>query len=101
MWITPWFSFFYVGGPSSSTRSSRTISCTGYLVPQPFATGGNRSYPYFWAIASDPWYPGYETRTVALEPSVERVVRAVHSTGGRIGTHMLLWVLPWDSVVRP
>jgi hypothetical protein len=29
------------------------------------------------------------------------VAGAIHSIGGRIGAHMLLWVSPWDSVVRP
>jgi hypothetical protein len=37
---------------------------------------------------------------VGWSRSVERVVGAVHSTGGRIGTHMLLWVPPRDLVVR-
>jgi hypothetical protein len=54
----------------------------------------------FWAVIGDPWYPGYKTPTVAPEPSVEWVAGAVHSMGGRIGTHMLQWVPPRDSVVR-
>jgi hypothetical protein len=29
------------------------------MVPQPFATGGNRLYPKFWVVTGDPWYPGY------------------------------------------
>jgi hypothetical protein len=33
------------------------------------------------------------------EPSVEQVAGAIHSLGGRIGTHMILWVPPWDSEV--
>jgi hypothetical protein len=37
------------------------ISGTGCLVPQSFATGGNQSYPYFFVVTSDPWYPGYKT----------------------------------------
>jgi hypothetical protein len=34
------------------------------------------------------------------EPSIERVARVVHSTGGRIGTQILLWVPPHDSMIR-
>jgi hypothetical protein len=70
------------------------------MVPQPFATGGNRPYLEFWAVTSGLWYLGYLTPTVAPEYSVERVAGAGHSTVGRTGTHMLLWALPWDSAVR-
>jgi hypothetical protein len=55
----------------------------------------------FWIVTGDPWYPGYKTLIVAPEPFVERVTGAVHSTGGRIGTHMVLWVPSWDSVIGP
>jgi hypothetical protein len=51
-------------------------------------------------IYGDLWYPGYFTPTVAPEPSVEQVAGAGNSTVGRIGTHMLLWALSWDSAVR-
>jgi hypothetical protein len=71
------------------------------MVPQPFATGGKWSYLEFWVVTSDPRYPGYKTPTVAPEPSIERVAEAVCSTGGRIGTHMVLWVPSRDSVVKP
>jgi hypothetical protein len=54
-----------------------------------FVIGRNQSYLNLWAITGDPWY---KTPIVALEPTVERAVRAVHSTGGRIDTHLLLWV---------
>jgi hypothetical protein len=47
-----------------------------------------------WAVTGDPRYSGYKTPIVAFEPSVEQVVGAIHSMGGRIGTHMLLQVLP-------
>jgi hypothetical protein len=33
------------------------------LIPQPFTAGGNRLYPDFWVVTSDPWYPGYKTPT--------------------------------------
>jgi hypothetical protein len=49
-----------------------------------------------WAITDVPRYPKYKTPTVAPEPFIEWVVRAVHSTGGIIGTHMLLWVPSQD-----
>jgi hypothetical protein len=55
----------------------------------------------FWAITGGPWYMGYRTLIVAPEPSVDRVVGASLSMGGRIGTHMLLWVPPRDLVVSP
>jgi hypothetical protein len=58
-------------------------------------------YLDFWAKTGDPRYPGHKTLIVALEPSIERVARDVHLTGGRIGTQMLLWVPPQDLVVRP
>jgi hypothetical protein len=31
------------------------------MVPQPFAIGGNQSYPEFWVVTGDPRYPGYLT----------------------------------------
>jgi hypothetical protein len=58
MQIASGFSSFVVGGPSSSTRSYGAISHMGCVVPHLFATRGNRSYPEFWAITDDPWYPG-------------------------------------------
>jgi hypothetical protein len=58
-WITLRFSPFEVGGPSSSTRIGGAISDTWCMIPQPFAAGGNRSYPDFWVITADPRYPGY------------------------------------------
>jgi hypothetical protein len=75
------------------------IPSMGSIVPQPFAASGNRSYLDFWAITDDSWYPGYKTPIIALEPCVEQVVRAGHLMGGRIGTHMMLWVPPQDSEV--
>jgi hypothetical protein len=40
-----------------------TISDMGCIVPQPFATGENRSYPYLWVITGGLRYPGYKTPT--------------------------------------
>jgi hypothetical protein len=31
----------------------------GVFGPQPFATGGNKSYPKVWAVTGGLWYPGY------------------------------------------
>jgi hypothetical protein len=64
------------------------------MVPQPFAIRGNRSYPEFWAVTTEPRYLGYIILIVALEPSIERVARADHSTVDRTGSHMVLWALP-------
>jgi hypothetical protein len=58
-WIAPGFSSFKVGGPSSSALSSGVMSGTGCMVLQLFAAGWNQSYPEFWAVISDPRYPGY------------------------------------------
>jgi hypothetical protein len=58
VWITPGFSSFLVGSPSSSVRSGGAISDMGCMVPQPFAAGGNQSYPEFWAVIGGPWYRG-------------------------------------------
>jgi hypothetical protein len=38
---------------------------TECMVSQPFATGGDQSYPEFWAVTGDPRYPGYLTPTIA------------------------------------
>jgi hypothetical protein len=81
-------------------KSHGVFPSTGCMVPQPFAAGGNQLYPEFWAVTYCLLFPGYITLTIALEPSVERVVRVDHSMVGRTGTHMVLWALPWDSVAR-
>jgi hypothetical protein len=73
---------------------------TGCMVPESFAVGGNRSYPQFSAVIGSPRNLGYITPTVVPEPSIERVAGAGHSTVGRRGTHMVLYTLPRDSVVR-
>jgi hypothetical protein len=70
------------------------------MVPEPFVTRGNGSYPKFWAITGSLWYPGYFTLIVAYEPSVNMAVKNIFSTGGRIGAHTLLRALPQDSMVR-
>jgi hypothetical protein len=63
---------------------------TGCMVPKPFAAGKSQSYLEFCAITSDLHYPEYFIPTVALEPSIERVVRADHLTVGRTSSHMVL-----------
>jgi hypothetical protein len=70
------------------------------MIPQPFATEGNRSYSEFWVLTSDLWYLGYFTPTLAPEPSVEWVVGAGHSMVGITGSHMVLWALLRDLTVR-
>jgi hypothetical protein len=68
--------------------------------PTFFVARGNRAYSDGWEVTKDPWYPGYNTPTAAPEPSVERVAGVGHSMVGRTGSHMVPWVVPWDSVVR-
>jgi hypothetical protein len=51
-----------------------------------------------FVITSVPQYPGYKTSIVAPEPFAKRVPGANRSSGGRIGTHMLLWVPLQDRV---
>jgi hypothetical protein len=35
-----------------------SFAVMGYMVPQPFVAGVNRSYLEFWAVIAGPWYPG-------------------------------------------
>jgi hypothetical protein len=72
----------------------------GLCLSDLLVAGWNQSYLDVSAVTSDPWYPGYNTPTVAPEPSVEWVVGASHSMVVRIGSHMVLWALLLDSVVR-
>jgi hypothetical protein len=59
------------------------------VLPQPFATRENRSYPEFWAITDNPRYPGYFTSTILLFPIrglIKSVVRSIFNgivRGGR------------------
>jgi hypothetical protein len=55
-WMAPSFSYFYVGGPSSSCLSGGTISGMGCMVSQAFATRGNQSHQEFQAITGRPRY---------------------------------------------
>jgi hypothetical protein len=72
----------------------------GEWFPSRLPLEGTSRIQIFWAVTDDPRYPVYKTTTVALEPSIEQVARAVNSKEGRIGTHMLLRVPPRDLVVR-
>jgi hypothetical protein len=54
-----------------------------------------------WAVTDGLWYLGYSTLTVAPDPTIEWVTRAIHSVGGRSSTHRSLRVLTRDLVVRP
>jgi hypothetical protein len=73
----------------------------GAWFPNRLLLEGTDLYPDFWAITGGPRYLGYMTLTVAPEPSIKRVIGAVHPTGSRIGTHMSLRVPSRDSVVWP
>jgi hypothetical protein len=57
------------------------------------------SYPDYWIITGDPRYPGYKTLTVGPELFVEQVAKAGRLRDGRMGTHMILRGLLWDSEV--
>jgi hypothetical protein len=35
----------------------------GVWFPNHFSAGRNRSYPDYWVVTGDPWYPGYKTPT--------------------------------------
>jgi hypothetical protein len=59
VWFALGISSFLVGDPYSSAWSGGAISDTGCMVPQPFITGGNRSYPEFWAVTGNPQYLRY------------------------------------------
>jgi hypothetical protein len=65
-WIALRFHSFYGGAPSSSATSSGSISGTRLIIPQPFASRGNLSYPVFWAATGELQYPGYKTPTLLL-----------------------------------
>jgi hypothetical protein len=60
------------------------------MKPQPFASGGNRSYPEFWVVTGGLWYSEYFTSIVDPGPSIEQAVKNVLSTGGRIDAQMLI-----------
>jgi hypothetical protein len=48
---------------SPSARSGGAVSSSGCVIPQPFAIGGNLSYPHLWGIISNLLYPRYKTPT--------------------------------------
>jgi hypothetical protein len=61
VWIVPEVSSFYVGAlpcPIFSLEWLRSFPGLGCIVPQLFASRGNRSYPEFWAITGGPRYLG-------------------------------------------
>jgi hypothetical protein len=43
----------------------------------------------YWDVTGSPWYPGYRTLTVALEPIVEWLVGDFYMAGGGSGTHVI------------
>jgi hypothetical protein len=54
--IAPEISFLGVMTPSLQPGGMGPLTDMGYMVPQPFAAGGNRSYLKFWAVIGDLWY---------------------------------------------
>jgi hypothetical protein len=51
--IAPEISFLGVMTPSLQPGGMGPLTDMGYMVPQPFAAGGNRSYLKFWAVIGD------------------------------------------------
>jgi hypothetical protein len=70
------------------------------MVPQLYATGGNRSYPGVLGRNQQPTVPRVNYPDSSPRALFERVARAGYSTMGGIGSHMVLWALSWDSAVR-
>jgi hypothetical protein len=54
--------FFRLVAPPIQPRVVELFPGMGCMVPQPFATGGNQSYPEFWTVSGGPRYPGYLPR---------------------------------------
>jgi hypothetical protein len=54
-----WDLFFLGWWPLLFSLEWWVLSGMGCMVPQPFVTGGNRSYPKFWVVTGYPLYPGY------------------------------------------
>jgi hypothetical protein len=71
------------------------------MVLQPFDAKGNQSHLDLWVVTGGPRYLRCIVPIVAPKPYVERANEAVHLTGCRIGTHMLLKAPSRDSVMRP
>jgi hypothetical protein len=72
------------------------VSNVGCMVLEMLAAGGNRWYLELLDVIGVPRYLGYMTPIVAPEPSIEQVAGAIHSIGGRIGTHIIMRALLWD-----
>jgi hypothetical protein len=92
---------FKLVNPAIQPRSMGPYLAWGTWFLSCMPLEGTWSYLDLMAVTGGLRCPGDKTPIVAPEPSVEWVVEAVHSTGGRIGTHMSLWVPPRYSVVMP
>jgi hypothetical protein len=58
-----------VGGPTLQPGVARPLSDMGCLVPQPYATRMNQSYPEFYVLIDEPRYQGYFSPTTKLAPA--------------------------------
>jgi hypothetical protein len=67
----------------------------GCMVPQSFATGGNRSYPEFWTVTGDLWFPGYFTLTTS--PEILKMKFAVNELSFPLVTHTAYSDAQFDS----
>jgi hypothetical protein len=101
MCIIPVISSFLVGGPALQPEVVGPYPVRGVWFPSRLPLDGTDCIQNFWAITGGPWYLGYFILTVAPKPSVEwAIIKNILSTSGRIGAHMLLWALLWDSAAR-
>jgi hypothetical protein len=100
MWIVPGISSFQVGGPSSSAWSGGGVPWYEVYVSPVVCHWREPIVSKVLGRSRQPSVPGYITPTITPEPSIERVAEADHSTVGGTATHMVLWALPWYSVVR-
>jgi hypothetical protein len=99
-WIVPMISSFLVSVPSSSAWSGGAVPWFG-VDGSPVIFRWREPIVFrVWGRNWRPVVPGVYYPDSSPEPSVEQVVRAGHSTVGGTGTHMVLWVVQWDSEVR-
>jgi hypothetical protein len=99
-WIILGISSFYVGGPSSSDWSGGAIPWYEVYGSPAICQLRELIISRVLGVTGGPRYPRHITPTVALEPSVEWVAGAGHSTMGGTGTHMVLWALMRDLAAK-
>jgi hypothetical protein len=98
--IAPEFSSFFVGGPSLHLGVVGPYLIQGVWFPNCLPLEGIGPYPDLLGCNQRPEVPRVRHPHSSPEPSVQRVARSIHSTGGRIGTYMSLRVPSRDSIVK-